>query len=133
MSLEVQSAAKTQISSSNFQTSTKHEMMNAPNELTPTFRSFRISNFGFVCHLVLVIWCFESSPAIAQSVAPLDGRDGRNLLLENFRPKSMLVVEEHNLTRAKFAVVDVHTHFRHKFHGSAEELASWVKLMDRNK
>jgi predicted TIM-barrel fold metal-dependent hydrolase len=63
---------------------------------------------------------------------PLDGRDGRNLLLENFRPKSMLKVAEHQLSRARFPVVDVHTHFRHKFHGSAEELENWVRLMDRN-
>jgi predicted TIM-barrel fold metal-dependent hydrolase len=44
----------------------------------------------------------------------------------------MLRVEQRALTRATFPVVDVHTHFRHKFHGSTEELESWVKLMDRN-
>src|SRR5215471_7092098 len=68
---------------------------------------------------------------LAQS-PPLDGREGRNLLLENFRPRSMLKVDEHLLTRAKFPVVDVHTHFYEKFHGSAEQLDEWVKLMDRN-
>jgi predicted TIM-barrel fold metal-dependent hydrolase len=73
-----------------------------------------------------------ASPARAQSSQALDGRDGRNLLLENFRPKSMLKVDEHQLTTAKYPVVDVHTHFRHKFHGSADELAAWVQLMDRN-
>ncbi|HMC12487.1 MAG TPA: amidohydrolase, partial [Pirellulaceae bacterium] len=69
---------------------------------------------------------------MAQLPSPLDGREGRNLLLENFRPKPMLKVEEHQLARTKFPVVDVHTHFRHKFHGSAEELDAWVSLMDRN-
>lgn len=29
-------------------------------------------------------------------------------------------------------MVDLHTHFRHKFRGGAEELAAWVALMDRN-
>src|SRR5258706_6682324 len=98
MSLEDQPAAKFQVSSSNLQTSTNHEMINDRNELTPTFRSFRISDFGFVCHLVLLIWCFVLPAAIAsaQLAVPLDGRDGRNLLLENFRPKSMLKVEQHN-------------------------------------
>jgi predicted TIM-barrel fold metal-dependent hydrolase len=63
---------------------------------------------------------------------PLDGREGRNLLLESFRPKSMLRVPETKLARARFPVVDVHTHFREKFRGSAEQLEAWVKLMDRN-
>src|SRR5262249_11854468 len=63
---------------------------------------------------------------------PLDGRDGRNLLLENFRPRPQLKVAEHPRERAKFPVVDVHTHFRHKFHGSNEALDDWGKLMDRN-
>jgi predicted TIM-barrel fold metal-dependent hydrolase len=84
-------------------------------------------------------WLFSSAcllcltaPLHAQLPLPLDGREGRNLLLENFRPKSLLKVQEHQLNSAKFPVVDVHTHFRHKFHGSADELAAWVRLMDRN-
>ncbi|MBW8885841.1 MAG: amidohydrolase family protein, partial [Planctomycetia bacterium] len=44
----------------------------------------------------------------------------------------MLQGAEHHLSRARFPVIDVHTHFRHKFHGSAEELDAWVKTMDRN-
>src|SRR5262245_22320789 len=64
--------------------------------------------------------------------APLDGRDGRQLLLENFRPWPMLKVEEHALPGARFPVVDVHTHFHEKFHGPAEQLEEWVKLMDRS-
>ena len=73
-----------------------------------------------------------AAPVLAQSPPPLDGRDGRQLLLENFRPRPLLKVEEHSLARAKFPVVDVHTHFHEKFHGSAEQLDEWVKLMDRN-
>ena len=44
----------------------------------------------------------------------------------------MLKVPEHDLTQAKFSAIDVHTHFRQKFHGSAEALDDWVRLMDRN-
>ena len=44
----------------------------------------------------------------------------------------MLKVEHHELSHAKFPVVDVHAHFRHKFHGSTDELEAWVKIMDRN-
>lgn len=72
------------------------------------------------------------SPAPAPAPLPLDGREGRQLLLENFRPRPMLKVPEHALARAKFPVVDLHTHFRHKFRGGAAELAEWVAVMDRN-
>jgi predicted TIM-barrel fold metal-dependent hydrolase len=36
------------------------------------------------------------------------------------------------LTKARFPVIDIHTHFREKFHGSAQELDAWVKLMDQS-
>ena len=86
-----------------------------------------------LCPLCFFLSLGSGSPFVmAQLPSPLDGREGRNLLLENFRPKPMLKVEEHQLARTKFPVVDVHTHFRHKFHGSAEELDAWVSLMDRN-
>lgn len=53
-----------------------------------------------------------ASPTITDKTqdAPLDGRDGRPLALERFRPRSMLKVPEHDTPRAKFPVVDVHTH-----------------------
>ena len=79
-----------------------------------------------------------ASDALAQETAaeqlrlPLDGRDGRQLLLENFRPKPMLHVEEHHLERAKFPAIDVHTHFRIRLRHSAEQRDAFVKLMDRN-
>lgn len=66
------------------------------------------------------------------NAAALDGRDGRQLLLENFRPVPLLKVEQHELTKARFPVVDVHTHFGVKFRGGEAELAEWVALMDRN-
>src|SRR5688500_5606153 len=63
---------------------------------------------------------------------PLDGQDGRPLALETFRPQSMLKVEEHHLTRAKFPVVDVHSHFFVRLRHSPEQLDAFVKVMDRN-
>src|SRR4051812_9161981 len=62
----------------------------------------------------------------------LDGRDGRNLLLENFRPQPALKVPEHHLAKAKFPVIDVHTHFRIKLKGGEKELDTFVKTMDEN-
>lgn len=50
------------------------------------------------------------TPTKAKLAPPLDGRAGRPLALENFRPRSMLKVAAHDLLRAKFPVVDVHTH-----------------------
>lgn len=60
----------------------------------------------------------------------LDGRDGRPLALENFRPKTMITVAEHLLTQAKFPVVDVHVHPRVRLKHSPEALHDFVKLMD---
>jgi predicted TIM-barrel fold metal-dependent hydrolase len=119
---------------SKHETSTKFPISNDENRRCLAFLSFPFSCLVLLSCFVLRISCFllPITPAIAQSLAPLDGRDGRNLLLENFRPKPMLKVPQHFFSRAKFPVVDVHTHFRHKFHGSADELEAWVKLMDRN-
>ena len=62
--------------------------------------------------------------------ASLDGREGRGLALENFRPRSMLRVAEHPLRRAKFPVVDVHVHPRIRLHHSPEQLDDFVRVMD---
>lgn len=61
---------------------------------------------------------------------PLDGRDGRPLSLENFRPKSSLVLPKHTPTQAKFAAVDVHVHPRYKLRPVPALLDAYVKLMD---
>jgi len=61
----------------------------------------------------------------------LDGREGRDLALDRFRPRSMLQVAEHHLERAKFPVVDVHFHPRVRFHENRQMLDDFVKVMDR--
>lgn len=67
-----------------------------------------------------------------QQPPKLDGRDGRDLLLREFHPKSMLKVAEHHLHRSKFPSVDVHTHPLARLQGSAEALAEFVSAMDQN-
>lgn len=62
----------------------------------------------------------------------LDGAEGRELLLRNFRPESQLHVASTQITSAKFPVVDVHTHFRFRTKNSTEFLDDFVELMDRN-
>jgi hypothetical protein len=66
----------------------------------------------------------------AEPGGPLDGREGRELALDRFRPKPMLKVDEHQLARAKFPVVDVHVHPRVRLRQSPELLDAFVKLMD---
>ena len=63
----------------------------------------------------------------------LDGRDGRDLSLGNFRPQPMLRVKQTRLTHAKFPVVDVHTHFFYRLRHSREALDDFVQLMNRNR
>ena len=63
---------------------------------------------------------------------PLDGKSGRELLLRNFRPVPMLKVPEHLLKRAKFPVVDLHTHFFHRLKHSPDQLEHFVELMNRH-
>ena len=84
----------------------------------------RIALF-FLCLCLTVGW------ASAQE-GPLDGRAGRDLSLQNFRPRSMLQVPETRLERAKLPVVDVHTHFRIRTHQSPDALDEFVRVMDRN-
>jgi predicted TIM-barrel fold metal-dependent hydrolase len=116
---------KHQITSTKDQTNSKSEGPNDRYGFTPLFRTFRHLCFVFVWSLMLGHWSF------AQEL-PLDGRAGRQLLLENFRPRPTLKVPQHEVPRARFPVVDVHTHFREKFRGSADELDAWVRLMDQN-
>ncbi len=75
--------------------------------------------------LLLALGC---TPAASEP--PLDGRDGRELLLDRFRPESMLKVEKHELPRAGLPVVDVHVHPRIRFHHSEQQLDEFVALMD---
>jgi len=72
-----------------------------------------------------------TSPAPAGSpAAPLNGREGRDLALDQFRPRSMLRVAEHPLRQAKFPVVDVHVHPRIRLHHSPDSLKTFVQTMD---
>lgn len=56
--------------------------------------------------------------------------EGRPLALENFRPKSQLVLPRTEIARAKFPAVDVHVHPRLKFRYEPELLDAFVRLMD---
>jgi predicted TIM-barrel fold metal-dependent hydrolase len=52
--------------------------------------------------------------------------------IDEFHPKSMLATTTHELLRAKFPVVDVHTHLKFKLPGGAKDLQGFTEVMDRN-
>ncbi|TWU50944.1 Amidohydrolase [Rubripirellula tenax] len=65
--------------------------------------------------------------------AMLDGRDGRDLSVRNFRPKNQLRSPHHPVASAKWTVVDVHTHFSYKLRQSEQALDDFVAVMDRQR
>jgi len=71
----------------------------------------------------------ETVPIFAQS---LDGRDGRDLSVRLFRPKSTLIVPQTPLTHASLPVVDCHTHFLYKMRHNEQALIDYIAMMDRN-
>jgi predicted TIM-barrel fold metal-dependent hydrolase len=74
-----------------------------------------------------------NSPSLpTESSEKLDGREGRELALREFRPRSSLRVQETLLQQAKFPVVDVHTHPLIRQHHNEQALDDFVSLMDRN-
>ncbi len=78
------------------------------------------------------LWIFliTLNVAIASSEEPLDGKNGRPLALDQFMPKSQLMVPKHHPQRAKFPAVDIHVHCRYKLHQTPEALDEFVRLMD---
>lgn len=61
----------------------------------------------------------------------LDGRDGRPLALDAFRPRPALKVKQTLLPHAKFPVIDIHTHFGVKLPQTKQALDDFVAVMDR--
>jgi predicted TIM-barrel fold metal-dependent hydrolase len=92
---------------------------------------FWILDCGRAGLLILALMAVAIENVAAGQELPLDGRDGRDLLLDRFRPAPKLKVAEHNLTRARFPVVDVHVHPRIRFRHSPEDLDEFVRVMDR--
>lgn len=68
--------------------------------------------------------------ATAFADEPLDGREGRNLALDQFFPQPMLRVPQTLLTQAKLPVVDVHVHPAIRLRSLPAALDAYVKLMD---
>ena len=69
------------------------------------------------CYLFLVALLFVST-----------GYGQENILLEEYMPKSVYKIPETKVEKAKYPVIDAHSH---DYPSSLEEVAQWVKTMDR--
>jgi len=58
---------------------------------------------------------------------PASSREPEQLLLKDYRPRSIYRIPETKLTKARFPVIDMHAHDHGK---TDEELAQWVRTMD---
>jgi predicted TIM-barrel fold metal-dependent hydrolase len=94
-------------------------------------RAWRVG-IRFVAAAVL---CGGNLSSLAQEdpVAPpvLDGREGRPLSIDRFRPVPALRVESHRPARARFPVVDVHVHPRIRLRSDPDLLDAYVQVMDQ--
>ena len=72
----------------------------------------------------VVIACLCTVTSAQETKTPLKLRD--------FRPASQLQVKTTPIKRAKFPVVDVHSHFE-DYNGRPDRVDEFVKIMDRNK
>ena len=62
-------------------------------------------------------------------LAPLVA-NAQEMTIEEYEPRSTLVVSEHIVTRARFPFVDVHSHHRRASQMSAEDVAKLIEEMD---
>ena len=95
-----------------------------------------------ICLLVcpLVAQTSQTTAPTVPTVAPgaetrgsaSGNRPAADLPLGEFRPKAVLKVRHTDLTRAKFPVVDCHSHFKIRFKHDPTALDGFVALMDRN-
>ncbi|MGI9077724.1 MAG: amidohydrolase family protein [Gemmatimonadaceae bacterium] len=65
---------------------------------------------------------------LASVMAPLIAARAQTMTVEEYEPKSTLVVPEHRVTRAKYPFIDVHNHQR--LGQSAEDMARLTRAMD---
>ena len=76
-----------------------------------------MKSYGF--RLALVALWLSAGTALAQQP--------EQLLLKNYRPKSIYRIPVTHIERAKFAVVDMHTH---PYAKTQAQLQEWIRTMD---
>ncbi len=101
-----------------------------------SMRFFTLGQIGWAV-VLLGLTVTAAPPDDGGPIAPvadgrLDGREGRDLALRLFRPEPRLVVERHHVERARFPVVDTHTHFGLRLKHDPLERDAYLATMDRN-
>lgn len=60
---------------------------------------------------------------------PATTQDDNAILLKNYRPQSVFVLEEHHPAQAKFSCIDMHSH---AYRETVEEIQEWAKILEEN-
>ncbi len=82
--------------------------------------------------LVMTSFVFLQADEPTQPPGSATPGSGEGLHLDDFRPRSMLHLPDRTPPKARFPVVDVHTHFAFKLSQSNQALEDFVARMDRN-
>lgn len=83
----------------------------------------KIISLSVIATLLVFVSCQSSSVSDQASAgSPADG-----ILLKNFAPKVVNNIPMTEVTRAKFPIIDMHSH---DYVERAEDIAEWVKVMD---
>jgi hypothetical protein len=72
-------------------------------------------------HIVLLLTIGGMAPACASESGPA------TLLLKDYRPRSIYNLPQTTVTKAKYPVIDMHSHPSAK---TPEQVARWVRTMD---
>lgn len=97
----------------------------------PAVRAAAFYLAGLVSLFIWIAVAASGRSCLAEDLV-LDGREGRPLALDRYRPKSMLQVEQHQIHQARFPVVDVHVHPRYRLRQNPEQLDAFIAVMDRH-
>ena len=84
----------------------------------------------------LTMFCaYLSTALVAQTNTQDNGNQSAQTndpTLRNFDPTPALIVAKTDLTKAKFQVIDIHSHFGFRLKGDDEALEKYVRVMDAN-
>ena len=65
---------------------------------------------------------------LASGILNVAAQKTDSILLKNFRPKSIYKIPVTKIAKAKFPIIDMHSH---PYGGSVEEIQRWLKIMDQ--
>jgi hypothetical protein len=93
--------------------------------------AFRLSGACIAASLAFIIWA-QQQPSqrttrfgVAVQPGPMD-----SILLKDYAPASSLKVPQTHVAKARFPVIDVHTHTGQSRIRTAQDVADWVRTMD---